>query len=533
MAKTLVSRIDALSPTINGIINVSGAPGASIGIMHQGEVIYTKGFGFRDVHKKLPPDEDTIYYLASLSKSFTAAMVAMLVERGKMKWDTPISSILPRFQHWDESIRSSSNIIDFLAHRSGLASKNNIWNMEYGQTTMARGDALLMINNLEKLSDLRKKSQYNNWGYALADEVITTLGGGPSWGAALKKNIFEPLEMSRTITSNEPDIDNRAEPYQALSNYTPHHLEIRPQFEDGQIMQGAVGVQSCVRDLLNYYKAFLLGLEDQTQRNTTFSDDNPLVQVNTLLQGHSKISELESGNENSYALGWARTELPAPMGSIGLNPTYVDPMPVVGEGLTEPKLCFWNQGSNMCSLHFVALLPDTRTAVLVLTNGLANNDVADWIGQLLLQTILEVPEPVDYLKLAKTSAEASNARWLKLKSDLEKERNPKIPPLPLPSYVGKFHNKTKLLYIEVRHENGQLQVCFQGKDKFWYAMEHLVSDTFTWVITRDENARLGRFPVTWANFYKINFQRTKDNGIDSLIWQHDGQRPDGEKFNRI
>ncbi|KAI0878147.1 hypothetical protein GGS24DRAFT_444577 [Hypoxylon argillaceum] len=115
--------------------------------------------------------------------------------------------------------------------------------------------------------------------------------------------------------------------------------------------------------------------------------------------------ELPSGNENSYALGWARTELPATLGSIGLNPTYVPTMPLVGEGLKEPKLCLWHQGSNMCSLHFVALLPDTSTAIVVLSNGLANNDVSDWIGQLLLQTILDVPESVDYLELAKTSCE--------------------------------------------------------------------------------------------------------------------------------
>lgn len=94
--------------------------------------------------------------------------------------------------------------------------------------------------------------------------------------------------------------------------------------------------------------------------------------------------ELPSRHKNSYALGWARRELPAPMGSIGLNPTYVLEMPLVRKGLREPKLCFWYQGSNMCSLHFVALLLDTRSAVVVLSNSLANNDVSDWIRQLLL-----------------------------------------------------------------------------------------------------------------------------------------------------
>ncbi|KAJ8118168.1 hypothetical protein ONZ43_g4045 [Nemania bipapillata] len=460
-------------------------------------------------------------------------MVAMLVERGNMKWDTPISSILPSFDHWDESVRNKSNVIHFLAHKSGLAPKNDVWNIEFGQTTMDRSHAMPTINTLDKLSNLGEKFQYNNWGYAIADEIITTLSGQFSWGTALKMSIFEPLGMSRTITSSKSDLDNRAEPYQALSNHTPHRLEPRPQFEDGKIMQGAVGVQSCVRDLLIYYKALLSGLEYQTEHNTTCSPDNPLVQVPTLLQAHSKMPELPSSNENSYALGWARTELPAPLGSIGLNPTYVPNMPLVGEGLREPKLCFWHQGSNMCSLHFVALLPDTSTAVVVLSNGLANNDVSDWIGQLLLQTILDVPEPVDYLKLAKISAQNSNARWPKMISDLTQKRTAgTITPLPPSSYVGQFYNKIKTFHIEVQHEDSQLQLCFQGNHQFWYDMEHYEDDIFTWVITRDENAKRGRFPVTWPDFYKIKFQRGDGGRIDGLIWQHDGHSPDGEAFFR-
>ncbi|XXH02014.1 hypothetical protein Hte_008379 [Hypoxylon texense] len=522
MTELLQARLRALSPTISEIVKLSGAPGASIGILHHGEVIHTEGFGFCNIEKRLVPDQDTIYYLASLSKSFTATMIAMLVERGKLGWDTPVSTILPRFQHWDETVQRKASVVDFLAHRSGLAPKNHIWSTEYGQAAMSREDAVPMVNTLEKLFELGGGFQYNNWGYAIADELITALSDGLSWGNTLENNIFEPLGLSRTITSNSTGLDNGAEPYQALSNGTSHHLDRRPSFEDGQIMQGAVGVQSCVRDLLTYYDALLAAFTDQTQHNTTSSVDNPLVQVPILFQGHAKMFELPSGNENSYALGWARTELPAPMGSIGLNPTYVPEMPIIGKGLKEPKLCIWHQGSNMCSLHFVALLPDTHTAVLVLSNGLANNDVSEWIGELLLETVIDSPEKNDYLELAKVSAKNSTARWPKIKADLDKERIPGTSPLPLASYVGQFYNKNKVLMIEIRHEDKQLQICFQGKHEFWYPMEHYENDVFTWVLTRDENVQRGRFPITWRAFYKIRFQRSDDGRIDRLVWKHDG-----------
>lgn len=531
MAETLATRLRALSPTIHNIVKASGAPGASIGILHQGEVIFTEGFGYYDDVKKRTPDENTIYYLASLSKSFTATMVAMLVERDKLEWTTPVSTILPRFKHWDEKIRNQASIVDFLAHKSGLTPKNNLWNAEFGQATMTADETMPMVNSLEKLFELGEGFQYNNWGYAIADQVISSLTG-QTWGTALAENIFEPLGMGRSITTNNTEVDNRAEPYQALSDCTPHHLAPRPQFEDGKIMSGAIGVQSCVRDLLVYYKALLAAFQDQSEHHTTSSKGNPLVQIPTLLQKHANMSKLPSGNENAYALGWARTELPAPMGSIGLNPTYVPEMPVVGKGLAEKKLCFWHQGSNMCSLHFVALLPETQTAVLVLSNGLANNDVSDWIGQMLLQTIIGSPEPYDYLELAKVSAENSNARWPKIKADLEKERTPGTSPLELSAYVGKFCNKIETFHLEFREEGSQLQLCFQGNHNFWYPMEHFENDVFTWVLTRDENVKRGRFPVTWRNFYKMKFQRTKGDIIDTLVWEHDGAWDAGEVFYR-
>ncbi|KAF2446063.1 beta-lactamase/transpeptidase-like protein [Karstenula rhodostoma CBS 690.94] len=532
MAEALVSRLRALFPMISEIVRVSGAPGASVGILHHGEVVLTQGFGFYD-EKREAPDENTIYYLASLSKTLTASMVATLVERGKLEWTTPVSSVLPHFLHPDQKVQTRATIVDFLSMRSGLAPKNNVWNAEFGQATMGVDAVLPMVNSLEKLFELGEGFKYNNWGYAIADEIITMLSGEFSWGTALQKNIFEPLGMNRTITSNRSNLDNRAEPYQALSNFQPYHLKPRPQFEDGHIMQGAVGVQSSVADLLKYYNALLAAWDDQSQHGTTETSDNPLFQVPTLLQAHVDMFELPTGNENSYALGWARTELPAPLGSIGLNPTYVPEMPIVGKTLPKPKLCLWHQGSNMCALNFVALLPDSRTAVIVLTNGLANNDVADWVGQLLLQSILEDPEPVNYLELAKLSARNSNARWPRIKEDLEKERTPGTTPLPLPAYVGQFHNKVKTFKLEFQLHDSHLQLCFQGNHEFWYSMEHYENDVFTWVLTRDENVLRGRFPVTWRAFYKIRFQRGADQKIDSLIWEHDGAYDAGEVFYRL
>ena len=531
-AEALAARLKALSPTIEAIRTVSSCPGASIGIARAGEVVHVEGFGYRDVERQLRPDEHTIYHLASLSKTFTASMIANLVERGKLDRTTPVSEIVPRCQHWDSTVRKGANIVDYLSHRTGLAPKNEIWYQELGRASLRREDAMPIVNGLEQVTPLRARYIYNNWGYALADEVITTLADEDSWGTALQKEIFEPLGMKRTITSRHSELGNRAEAYVALADGTPYHLP-RPFPEDGQIMQGAVGVQSCVHDLLLYYTALMQAAADQAEHRTTSTDGNPLKQAQMLFKAHIPLSTEPSDREESYGLAWARTVLPASTSTVGLNPTYVSEMPIIGKGLKKPELCLWHQGSSNCVLHAVFLLPESQTAVIVLTNALAHNDVADWIGQLILEKILNVPEPNDYLALAKLSAENSSALWPKMKADLERERTRDTSPKSLECYVGKYYNRAENFYLEIEHREDRLTMCFQGNHEQRYTLEHYEHDIFSWVLTRDECARRGRFPVTWRAFYLLRFRaQSGSDEVEELVWVNDGAWDAGETFSK-
>ena len=153
--------------------------------------------------------------------------------------------------------------------------------------------------------------------------------------------------------------------------------------------------------------------------------------------------------------------LPRSLRAIGLNPMYVSPMPLVGKGLEEPRLCIYHQGSIPGELSSAHLLPDTNTAIVVLTNSMANNDAADWIGQLLLETVLDNPDKNDYLALARDSARTSVDLWPTMKSDLEAHREPKTSHKPLRDYVGIYWNPIHNWCIEVYESEDILKVCFQ------------------------------------------------------------------------
>jgi len=86
-------------PLWEKIHSITGQPGISIGVIHQGQVVLKHNAGVINIETQREPDEDTLFCIASLPKAFMAASLDMLVRQGKTSWDATIHSILPEFQH--------------------------------------------------------------------------------------------------------------------------------------------------------------------------------------------------------------------------------------------------------------------------------------------------------------------------------------------------------------------------------------------------------------------------------------------------
>jgi len=336
----LARRLRALGLTIVEICRLSGTPGVSLGALYKNEIVHVDNFGYRDVEGKIPTDDNTLYYLASLSKAFTAACIGILGDEKKPKWDTPVSKILPDFVYPDPTIRQKAGRLDFLSHRTGLASKNQMWLTEMGHLSLPRDETVRFSSYLEAVHAFQTRWLYNNWGYRLADEVTEKLAG-KSWGEFLRERVFDSLGMKRMTTNHSPDIANVAKAYMALADGTPYHVS-RPMPEDGRLLEGAAAIQSNVRDLLTFYKHLMMTAEEQRSHKPSSS---PLKNAPMLLSAHIPLEPEPSPLERSYGLGWIRTELPGSLGMVGLNPMYVEKMPVVGKGLAKPQLCIYHQGS--------------------------------------------------------------------------------------------------------------------------------------------------------------------------------------------
>ncbi|KAJ5714324.1 uncharacterized protein N7483_011505 [Penicillium malachiteum] len=337
--------LQELRPTITEVLNISGAAGASIGVI-QGNEVYTAAFGNRDLLSGLEPDENTIYHLASLSKSFTAAGIGILVDDNKLSWD--------------QKIQKESTVMDFLSHRTGLATKNALWKQDGPELLLEQGDTIALTSYLEVVEPFRSKWLYNNWGYDIGSH-ITEQASQMSWGSFLRERILTPLGLNNTHTSVDVPDENYARGY--MPDLYGRLTDVgRPMIGEGTVQQGSNGVKSTVSDLLKYYKAILGAWKAET---TATPSSSPLKNVRDLLTGQIPLDP-DSKAGQWYGPGWAIAELPAPLRAMGTNPMFVSAMPLVGKGTAKKQIVWYHNGSLVGLFSSVHILPESDTIIVVL-----------------------------------------------------------------------------------------------------------------------------------------------------------------------
>jgi CubicO group peptidase (beta-lactamase class C family) len=174
-------------------------PGMAIAVVKDGKVVVARGYGVRELGKALPVDAGTLFGIASNTKAFTSALLAMLVDEGRIAWDDPVVTYLPEFQMHDSWVTRKITIRDLLAHRSGLGPGAGDL-MSFPPTTFSREEIVRNIRFLKPVASFRSGYAYNNALYLVAGEVVRAVTG-KTWDECVKERIFAPLGMSRSNTS--------------------------------------------------------------------------------------------------------------------------------------------------------------------------------------------------------------------------------------------------------------------------------------------------------------------------------------------
>ncbi|MFM1930910.1 MAG: hypothetical protein RL226_213, partial [Bacteroidota bacterium] len=173
-------------------------PGMAIAIVKDGETIFAKGYGVKDVNTKQPVTPNSLFAVASNTKAFTAAALGMLVEEGKISWDDKVQKYLPWFQLYDPYVSANLTIRDLLCHRSGLEtfSGDLIW---YG-STHSREEVLRRARFLEPKYGFREHFGYQNILFLAAGEIIPVVTGMP-WEKFVEERILMPAQMKSAVLS--------------------------------------------------------------------------------------------------------------------------------------------------------------------------------------------------------------------------------------------------------------------------------------------------------------------------------------------
>lgn len=189
-------------------------PGMAVAVVKDGEIIYAKGFGEKKLGEGERVDEHTLFGIASVSKNITAAALAMLVDEGKISWDTPVVDVIPWFKLKDPWITSQVTVRDALTHQVGLG--RMIGNRLQFMSGHSRDDLIRALRYMDFEKPFRASYVYSNMMYSVAGQVIE-YASGLTWDEFLKQRIFDPIGMNsntsvRSITAQS----NAAWPHQYI-----------------------------------------------------------------------------------------------------------------------------------------------------------------------------------------------------------------------------------------------------------------------------------------------------------------------------
>ncbi len=400
--------------------------GLAVAIVKDGEVIFSQGFGKRDVAQNLDVTPQTLFPIASCTKAFTTTALAMLADEGKLDWDTPLRAYLPAFKLYDTVAAERLTPRDIVTHRSGLPRHDLAWY----NSSASRQELFERLQYLEPTKDFRTLWQYQNLMYMVAGYLVGQISG-QSWEEFVQTRIFDRLGMTRSNFSI-------VETAQHATDFSHPYKEVKDNVQEIPFYgaQGAIGpagaIVSCIDEMSKWV---LLHSNKGKFGDMQVISENQLAQLHApqmIIPESSKYTEMPY---SSYALGWFVT-------------------PYRG----QPML---HHGGNIDGFSALAsLLPQENVGIIVLTN-MGGTPVPSILTYNIFDRLLNLDVVAWSERFKKDEAEFK-AGEQKGKEKTEADRVPNTQPThALDAYTGDFeHHGYGILSVVLKE--GQLQATFNG-----------------------------------------------------------------------
>jgi CubicO group peptidase (beta-lactamase class C family) len=347
-------------------------PGLAMGIVAGDQLVYAKGFGVRRKGGSTPVDPRTVFQIGSTTKAFLTTTMAIMVDRGKLRWDDRVVDLDPEFQLKDPWVTREFRVFDLPAHRSGLPPYVNDMLLYLGFDEAA---LIRSLRHVEPVSTFRTTFAYTNITYLLAGRIVAKAAGAADWNTVLRQELLDPLGMQ--------DSSYTAEAIEAAANHahgyrwTPEGTTEVPFTPICPYHVGGAGdINSTLEDMARWVRLQL--------GNGTFEGRRLVSPENLAVTRTPRVAINEQA---SYAQGWLIQQTP--------NGRIV-----------------WHNGDSVTFGSFVGMVPDRNIGVIILTNE-ANVGCPDMLGLWMLDRILDNPRRdlvADQLKAEQASFEKSARR---------------------------------------------------------------------------------------------------------------------------
>ena len=383
--------LDSLSVNmiVQNALKTFNTPGMSIAVIQHDKVLHLSGYGVANVQTEQAVDQKTYFRLASTSKAFTAASVAMLVDTEQLDWNDRVIDHLPHFRLSDPYATREITIRDLLSHRSGLGSgmgDSMLWPEPAG---FSRAEIVHNLRYLTPQFSFRSRYAYSNVMYITAAEIVASKVG-LSWDKFIDSTIFQSLAMDCYAGDiPRPKLNNIAIPYAYHDDrgiYSVARNGISPKglasAAAGGIVCNAEGMSNWLQHLISVYD---LGKLPEMQHSRSQAnpqpDTFPLFTPSQLHQMWTaqtvlNVSRLEDEWDDtvlkSYGLGWRIANF-------------------YGHKFVS------HTGTLSGFQAYVGLLPDLGVGIAILNNG-SNYGARSAVMQTLLRQFVPEAERKDWVK---------------------------------------------------------------------------------------------------------------------------------------
>jgi CubicO group peptidase (beta-lactamase class C family) len=272
-------------------------PGIAITVVKDGKVILKRGYGLRDVEKKLPMTEMTVQPIASVTKSFTVASLASLVREGKLAWDKPVRDYLPDFRLYSDHATLNVTPRDLVTHRTGLPRHDSSW----FNATASREELYKRLPHLEPSAAMRTTFQYNNFMFMTAGYMAGKVAGS-DWETLMRKNIFAPLGMLNSTFSIEDmkKSSNVGIAYKWDEKEVPQPIPYR-----GINAMGPTGsINSNMEDMSRYLRMLIAGGKFEGRTVLNAADIIEMTNPQMVIADARRFAEISS---TQYGMGFFLT----------------------------------------------------------------------------------------------------------------------------------------------------------------------------------------------------------------------------------